>query len=346
MRRHRNEAARERLLSSGDDQGAGGACLAIIDAIQLVAPFDCAAVMTADPATLLPTGGVFTELDNSVCTPFWRSEAADDELLRFSDLARSKSEVGTLAGLLPDGFEYSRRYREIFSAISLGDELRVVFQAGGACFGMASFVRADRGRAFSGDELDAVRQLTGSAVEILREELIAPTSRAIPEGPVTLAVDPEGQVVARTPGAQAVLADLTGAAIGAIALPPTVIAPIERVRARPEAGPLITRVRGLSGSWYRLCVSPFEDHPGHFALTIDPTRASDLTPIYLSSYGLTPREIEVVSNLLRGLSAKEIAAEFDISTHTIRDHIKAIYQKIGVRSRGELHARFLHGSDF
>src|SRR5690606_37953689 len=162
----------------------------------------------------------------------------------------------------------------------------------------------DRGRAFSRDEIDAVRQLTGSAVEILREELIAPTSRAIPEGPVTLAVDPEGQVVARTPGAQAVLADLTGAAIGAVALPPT----------------LIARVRGLSGSWYRLCVSPFEDHPGHFALTIDPTRASDLTPIYLSSYGLTPREIEVVSNLLRGLSAKEIAAEFDISTHTIRDH--------------------------
>ena len=40
--------------------------------------------------------------------------------------------------------------------------------------------------------------------------------------------------------------------------------------------------------------------------------------------------------LSRGLSVKEIAAELILSVHTVRDHIKAIYDKTGVNSRGEL----------
>jgi DNA-binding CsgD family transcriptional regulator len=56
----------------------------------------------------------------------------------------------------------------------------------------------------------------------------------------------------------------------------------------------------------------------------------------LKSYGLTPRETEIVLLLARGLSAKEIAAELAISGHTVRDHVKTIYAKAGVGNRGEL----------
>lgn len=68
--------------------------------------------------------------------------------------------------------------------------------------------------------------------------------------------------------------------------------------------------------------------------------------MYLQSYGLTPRESEVVSCLFRGLSAKEVGAEFEISTHTVHDHIKSIYRKVGVQSRGELIARLAPGLGF
>lgn len=43
--------------------------------------------------------------------------------------------------------------------------------------------------------------------------------------------------------------------------------------------------------------------------------------------------------MARGLSNPEIAAELTLSPHTVRDHLKAIFAKVGVGSRGELVAK-------
>jgi len=72
---------------------------------------------------------------------------------------------------------------------------------------------------------------------------------------------------------------------------------------------------------------------------IETARRSDLLPILLESYDLTARESEVVLLLSRGLPTKEIAAELCISAHTVNDHIKVIFSKVGVSSRGELVAK-------
>jgi DNA-binding NarL/FixJ family response regulator len=69
---------------------------------------------------------------------------------------------------------------------------------------------------------------------------------------------------------------------------------------------------------------------------IEPARPSDLAPILLESYGLTQREVEIVLLLARGLATKDIAAELSLSSHTVRDHVKAIFDKAGVSSRGQL----------
>jgi HD-GYP domain-containing protein (c-di-GMP phosphodiesterase class II) len=50
--------------------------------------------------------------------------------------------------------------------------------------------------------------------------------------------------------------------------------------------------------------------------------------------GLSPREVEVLSLLVRGLSYKQIAAQLFVSTRTVGSHIEHIYVKIGVSSRG------------
>lgn len=50
---------------------------------------------------------------------------------------------------------------------------------------------------------------------------------------------------------------------------------------------------------------------------------------------LTPREIDLLESLAKGLTVKEVAAVHGISPHTVGDHVKAIYKKLAVSSRGE-----------
>ena len=49
--------------------------------------------------------------------------------------------------------------------------------------------------------------------------------------------------------------------------------------------------------------------------------------------GLTPREVEVLKLLARGLSNKEIAERLVISPKTVGNHVEHIYGKIGSSNR-------------
>lgn len=51
---------------------------------------------------------------------------------------------------------------------------------------------------------------------------------------------------------------------------------------------------------------------------------------------LTPREAEVVHLLADGLSTSDISEKLDLTEHTIRNYLSAIYDKLGVSSRVEL----------
>jgi DNA-binding NarL/FixJ family response regulator len=50
-------------------------------------------------------------------------------------------------------------------------------------------------------------------------------------------------------------------------------------------------------------------------------------------YGLTERELEIVSAVVMGYSNKEIAAHFKISQDTVKHHLSNIFDKTGVSTR-------------
>lgn len=50
---------------------------------------------------------------------------------------------------------------------------------------------------------------------------------------------------------------------------------------------------------------------------------------------LTPREAEVLTMLAKGLTTKQSARQLGVAPYTVNDHIKAVYKKLGVDSRGE-----------
>jgi DNA-binding NarL/FixJ family response regulator len=109
-----------------------------------------------------------------------------------------------------------------------------------------------------------------------------------------------------------------------------------------DRGPASARLRAASGRWLVLhasCLRGPDGRPGPTALTIEPAKSSQIAPIIVEAYSLTPREQDITRAVARGLANQEIASELHLSQHTVRDHLKAVFAKVGVSSRGELVAK-------
>lgn len=73
---------------------------------------------------------------------------------------------------------------------------------------------------------------------------------------------------------------------------------------------------------------------GHFYLSSEVARkVKDFT--VSSRFSLTPRELEVLLALKKGLTSEEIAHELRLSLSTVKTHLRNIYQKLNVRNRVE-----------
>jgi DNA-binding CsgD family transcriptional regulator len=55
---------------------------------------------------------------------------------------------------------------------------------------------------------------------------------------------------------------------------------------------------------------------------------------------LNRRLRQTLEGLVRGLTEKQLASELGLSQHTLHGYVKTLYRRLGVSSRGELHAPF------
>jgi DNA-binding CsgD family transcriptional regulator len=72
---------------------------------------------------------------------------------------------------------------------------------------------------------------------------------------------------------------------------------------------------------------------------IEAAQAAEIAPIVVEAYELSPRERQITELIARGAGTAEIAERLHLSSHTVRDYVKAVFDKVGVSSRGELVAR-------
>jgi DNA-binding CsgD family transcriptional regulator len=81
--------------------------------------------------------------------------------------------------------------------------------------------------------------------------------------------------------------------------------------------------------------------PGRYkVVSLEPVKRDSLRS-RLAGRGLTPRQQEIASRVLWGMSNKRIAGELDLTEQTVKDHINAIFRKLGIHHRAELAARVL-----
>lgn len=80
--------------------------------------------------------------------------------------------------------------------------------------------------------------------------------------------------------------------------------------------------------------APISPQAAHFLLDLYQAGARKVRSVSDEAV-LTEREQDVLKLFSRGLSYREAAEILEISTHTVRDYVKAIYRKLSVHSRAE-----------
>jgi DNA-binding CsgD family transcriptional regulator len=83
---------------------------------------------------------------------------------------------------------------------------------------------------------------------------------------------------------------------------------------------------------------PLEKKPTHIMITIEKIiKGHDFDfEKARTEFGLSGREMEVLSLICKGLSNKEISEKLFICEYTAKDHTKNILRKIGVNSRNQI----------
>ncbi len=77
------------------------------------------------------------------------------------------------------------------------------------------------------------------------------------------------------------------------------------------------------------------------AVSIEPSTPTERTDLFARVHGLSARETEVLNLLGDGLSSHEVADRLVLSQHTVNDHVKAVLEKAGARTRQVLLSRAL-----
>jgi DNA-binding CsgD family transcriptional regulator len=294
--------------------------------------------VTIDPETLVLSG--VTNGEPQVAPEYEprlaESEYSADEPHRFATLALRKTPLAKLSDMPERDRNRSLRFNNVWRPLGVDEELRVLFLADGTCWGAAGMVRT--GQDFSARETEF---LTAVAPAIATATRLAVRSEAIDQKagghPAIMVVNPQGETRAVTPAAREWQDRLEEIAPGRFTVMMQVMASGARTAA---SGGFRARLRVAHGQWAILHASPLiggDDE--QIAVAIEPATGDQLIGLLLTAYSLTARERDICHEVMAGHSTSDIAGRLFISSNTVQDHLKSVFGKVGVRSRGELVAR-------
>jgi DNA-binding CsgD family transcriptional regulator len=237
-------------------------------------------------------------------------------------------------------FARSRRWRECLHPYGIGDEVMTACRDRYGCWSSVELMRDRDERPFTDDEVRLLDVLAPILAALARRGLArgwrAPRVDVGPRPPGTIILAGDLVATGWTTSVNDWLTDLSGAAM----LPPAVYEIGARVLTPPELAhrlPPSVRVRTRSGRWCVIEGARLEGYESpRVAITIRAATGDEVFDLLCKTHGLTERERQLVSVARRGLATTQVARALGISPYTVQDHLKAIFEKTGVRSRREL----------
>jgi DNA-binding CsgD family transcriptional regulator len=298
---------------------------------------------TLDPASLLITSH-FNEYIRELPQESLALEYYEDDVNQLADVVRSESGVSTLHEATNGVPGSSPRWR---ANIELGGDQEMIVglrTASGDAWGGLGLYREPGDPMFQPDEIGFVRAIAPSLAEGARRALLLgeATDPEGPEAPGLLVLSSDWKVQSATPGVEELVSDLPEGDWDAGRLPSAVLAVAGRAlrsaEGRDAPGEVaLARVLTRSGRWMVLHGATLvSDGQRRVAVIIEPAHPARIVPLLMSAYGLTGREQDVTSLVLQGESTTSIAERLVVSAHTVQQHLKSIFEKVGVRSRRDL----------
>lgn len=230
-------------------------------------------------------------------------------------------------------------------------ELRAVLRADGAAWGYLVLVRPPELPDFSPAEAAFVAAVAPHLAEAQQTDQLA-AALADPRAaraPGLLLLGEADEVLGTTREADDLLEELGQGACDGQRLPEVIYLVAAAARGAAQ-GTLQSgvvprgRLRTPSGQWLVVHGSVLRPPAGgsQVAISIEPAQTSEMAALLVKAYEFTEREQQVVLLVLQGLSTDEIARRLCVSSYTVHDHLKAIFDKAGVRSRRDLVAEVFY----
>ncbi len=332
-----DRARREITALAAAGAGVGELHAAAIALVERSVPTELSCWATLDPESLMITAMTSgtVRIDPAYEPRLAEAEYARAEPQAFAALARRGQPIARLSDLPERELARSSRYHGIWRPLGLDREVRVLFADAGAWWGAAGLVRA--GQDFSLRETEFLAAVAPAVGCATRLAVRAEATRAGSGRPAIVVLDDAGELRGLTAAAQDWRDGVEELTPGRFLVMMRVLAAGARSSA---SGSCHGRLRDARGRWAQLEASPLIGGPeGQLAITIEPTSGDRLVVLLLAAYGLSAREREICREVLAGHSTAEIADRLFISAHTVQDHLKSVFGKTGVRSRGELIAR-------
>ena len=308
-------------------------CLALDGLLRAHVQYAVASWSTHDPATGLFTSCTMTGTPKNPEgeAHLFRCEFREDEPSNYRSLIAAGETVAVLSEVTGGELPRASRFREIFSHVGVTDELRAVLWADGTAWGSATLLRiGGRFGPLDVDHLSAVAPHAADGMRLVLLRSAANRPEAVDEPPGILEVDVDGQVSAMTEPARRWLA------IAGVDLITAANVTAAAVRAGGDWRGATARIAVGDGGVLSLHAATVTSCGGTVAVIVDRARPAEVSAMLVDAYGLTRRQRDVLGLLLLGRSMTQIAHSLGISEHTVHDHRKAIYRRIGVSSRSEL----------
>ncbi|WP_324644366.1 helix-turn-helix transcriptional regulator [Pseudarthrobacter sp. LT1] len=348
MWEERAERARRDIAAmAAGGMDLAGLYAAALAVVQREVPFEQGCWAAVDPDSMVMTSitnwqpwPVASHQFEEYFLRFAQSEYTGREPNTFVELLRRPRPIARISDAPHREVVRSVRINDLLKPLGLEHELRAAFRVDEACWGVGSIFR-EGGRDFTDREVEFLGAVSGTLAAATRAAVrVAHPAGPAAVGPVIVLAGLHGDLRAATPAAASWLAAVEDAAPGRFSQ--TLLWVVAQAHAA-ASGTARARMRDAGNSWVVLQASRLitGDDPEQMVVTVEPATTHELASLLLMAYGVTARERDVCLEVLSGGSTAEIAGHLFISPHTVHDHLKSVFEKVGVGSRGELVARLV-----